>query len=482
MLRCQVVKEPILIVAFFLVWHFAAPPIYVVVCGYLVDNVFLSTIRRMLKYRLSALVILIIGALLGWYVYHSEVTDSRPFRLGLDLSGGTQLLYKADTSAIAGGTVDESMDALRETVERRVNLFGVAEPIVQREKGSSVAGEGEERLIIELPGVTDANEAIAMIGKTPTLEFRMQKESTELDENQNPTALFGEPILTGRNIVRAELKFGGNGAPGNEPQVVVHFDDDGKKIFADTTKANVGKTFGIFLDGQPISTPVIREEIPNGTAVISGNFTPESARELVRNLNFGALPVPIELVSTQSVSGTLGGEAVRDGIMAGILGFALVALFMTLWYRLPGFLAVLALSLYVVLSLALFKVIPVTLTAAGIAAFILSIGMAVDANVLIFARMKEELAKGKDPSDAIRDGFARAWLSIRDSNISSIITAVILFWFGTSIIKGFALVFAIGVLVSMFTAITISRTFLMALGLKGRSAVTRFLFGNGINI
>lgn len=435
----------------------------------------------MLKYRLSALLILVIGALLGWYVYNSEVTDSRPFRLGLDLSGGTQLLYKADTSAIAGGTVDEAMDSLRETVERRVNLFGVAEPIVQREKGSSVAGEGEERLIIELPGVTDANEAIEMIGKTPTLEFRMQKEDVVPDENQNPTTLFGEPILTGRNIVRAELVFG-QGAVANEPQVVVHFDDEGTKIFAETTKASVGKTFGIFLDGQPISTPVIREEIPDGTAVISGNFTPESARELVRNLNFGALPVPIELVSTQSVSGTLGSQAVESGIIAGLIGFAAVAFFMVLWYRLPGLIAVLAFSLYVILSLAIFKLVPVTLTAAGIAAFILSIGMAVDANVLIFARMREEIGKGKPTDAAIKDGFARAWLSIRDSNISSIITAVILFWFGTSIIKGFALVFAIGVLVSMLTAITVSRTFLFSLGLSGEGKLARFLFGSGIKI
>jgi preprotein translocase subunit SecD len=439
----------------------------------------------MLKYRLSALAILIGGALLGWYVYSSQATGSHPFRLGLDLSGGTQLLYKADTSAIAGGNVEESMDALRETVERRVNLFGVGEPIVQREKGSSVAGEGEERLIIELPGITDANEAIAMIGKTPTLEFRMMKEDVGVPaegEALDADTLFDAPILTGRNIVRAELAFGGNGGPGNEPQVVVHFDDEGTKIFAETTKANVGKTFGIFLDGLPISTPVIREEIPNGTAVISGSFTPESARELVRNLNFGALPVPIELLSTQTVSGTLGDAAVGQGILASIVGFGAVALFMALWYRLPGFIAVLALSLYAVANLALFMFAPVTLTAAGIAGFILSIGMAVDANILIFERMKEEMKKGKDLKQATADGFSRAWLSIRDSNVSSMITAVILFWFGTSVIKGFALVFGLGVLVSMLTAITISRTLLVALGMKGESRFTRFLFGSGIKI
>lgn len=439
----------------------------------------------MLKYRLSALAILIIGALVGWYVYDSQVSGSRPFRLGLDLSGGTQLLYKADTSAIAPVDQEESLNALRETIERRVNLFGVAEPIVQREKGSSVAGEGEERLIIELPGVTDANKAIEMIGQTPTLEFRMQKDVIDVPSQNldltDPGLMYGPPILTGRNISRAELQFG-QGGLANEPGVVVHFDSEGTKIFAETTKANVGKTFGIFLDGVPISTPVIREEIPDGTAVISGSFTAESARELVRNLNFGALPVPIELVQTQTVSGTLGGEAVKDGVMAGLWGFAAVALFMILWYRVPGLLAILALTLYVVLSLAIFKVVPVTLTAAGIAAFILSIGMAVDANVLIFARMREELAKGKTPDEAIKDGFARAWLSIRDSNISSIITAIILFWFGTSIIKGFALVFGLGVILSMLTALTISRTFLMALASKGENRLVKFLFGSGIRI
>jgi len=192
----------------------------------------LSTIARMLKYRLSALAILVIGALVGWYVFDSEMSGSRKFKLGLDLSGGTQLVYKADTSAVTGGDVDQSMDALRETVERRVNLFGVGEPIVQREKGSSVAGEGEERLIIELPGITDANEAIRMIGETPTLEFRMQNDvidasSPDIDLT-DPYLMYGPAILTGRNISRAELQFGqGQGGLANEPVVVLHFDDEG---------------------------------------------------------------------------------------------------------------------------------------------------------------------------------------------------------------------------------------------------------------
>lgn len=438
----------------------------------------------MWKYRLSAVAILLLGVLLGWYIYSSEVSGSKKFRLGLDLSGGTQLLYKADTSAVTGD-VEESLNALRETIERRVNVFGVAEPLVQREKGSSVAGEGEERLIIELPGVTDANEAIRQIGATPVLEFRMLKEGASIPQEgvalPNTNDLFDDAILTGRHISRAELQFGSAGGLSNEPVVVLHFDSEGKKIFADTTTKSIGQVFGIFLDGVPISTPVIREPIPDGTAVISGTFTAESARELVRSLNFGALPVPIELLSSQTVSGTLGEKAVKDGIMASLWGFGAVALFMLFWYRLPGLVAIFALSMYAILTLALFKMMPVTLTAAGIAGFILSIGMAVDANVLIFERMKEERKKGKSVEEAIQDGFARAWLSIRDSNVSSMITAIILFWFGTSVIKGFALVFGLGVLISMLTAITISRTFLVALGTKkGEGAFARFLFGSGI--
>ncbi|MBI2618414.1 protein translocase subunit SecD [Candidatus Kaiserbacteria bacterium] len=225
--------------------------------------------------------------------------------------------------------------------------------------------------------------------------------------------------------------------------------------------------------------PVVQEEIPNGTAVISGNFTPDEARELAKNLNFGALPVPIELVSTQTIGASLGGTALQQGIVAGLAGLLVVGVFLILWYRLPGILAVVSLSVYVLVMLALFKLIPVTLTAAGVAGFILSIGMAVDANVLIFERMKEELKEGKGTKDAAGEGFNRAWLSIRDGNISSVITAVILFWFGTSLVEGFALTFGIGVLVSMITAIVITRTFINALGDYPNRRLTRFFFGSG---
>jgi protein-export membrane protein SecD len=438
----------------------------------------------MLSKRLIALAVLLLGAGVGWFVYSTQHSATRPFKLGLDLSGGTQLVYRADLKALQASDVADSMAALRDTIERRVNMFGVSEPIVQTEHAGTLAGTSEERLIVELPGVTDTQKAIQLIGQTPVLEFRLLKQGADTSKMSTSTVneYFESATITGKDLASSELQFQGGAGRLNEPVVVLHFNAHGGKLFADLTKQNVGRYFGIFLDGASISVPVIRESIPDGTAVISGNFTPEGAKELARNLNYGALPVPIELISTQTISGTLGKKAVTDGILAGLWGMGVVALFMVLWYRLPGLLAVIALSLYVAAVLALFKFIPVTLTAAGIAAFILSIGMAVDANVLIFERIKEELRGGKSTAEGIHDGFSRAWPSIRDSNISSMITAVILFWFGTSLIKGFALVFGLGVLVSMLTAISVSRTFLMALGVNAKSGFARFLFGSGIQM
>ncbi len=437
------------------------------------------------KTRLFAFLVLIIGAGLGYVVFADQTLGWKPFHLGLDLSGGTQLTYRAVTTNLAGADVKESMSALRDTIERRVNMFGVSEPIVQTEQTSAISGTSEQRLIVELPGVTDTQLAITLIGQTPVLEFRMMKEGVDQSKVSSTTPigdLFDTAAITGKDLASAQMQFlGGQGRVGSTPAVALKFNAEGSRKFADLTKSHVGKVFGIFLDGQPISTPVIREAIPDGTAIISGSFTIQQAKELSRNLNYGALPVPIELISTQTVSGTLGSKAVSAGLLAALWGIGAVALFMLIWYRLPGLLASIALLLYIIMTLLLFQWIPVTLTAAGIAAFILSVGMAVDANILIFERMKEELHAGKGTQDAIRDGFARAWPSIRDSNISSIITATILFWFGTSLIKGFALVFGLGVLISMLTAVSVSRTFLFALGLNASRGFTRFLFSSGIS-
>src|SRR3989344_5631802 len=292
----------------------------------------------MWKIRLFAALFLVLGAGLGWFVNSSQVGGTRPFRLGLDLSGGTQLVYRADLSAIEGSDVADSMAALRDTIERRVNLFGVSEPIVQTQRGGTFAGSPEERLLVELPGVTDTEEAIRLIGQTPVLEFRLMKGDTPPANFSTTTVneLFEAAAITGKHLKRADLQFNQNvGGIPNEPVVALTFNGEGAQIFADLTGENVGRFFGIFLDGTPISVPIIQEAIPNGTAIISGNFLAEEARELVRNLNYGALPLPIELISTQTVSATLGGEAVDHGISAALWGVIFVAFFMILWYRLP---------------------------------------------------------------------------------------------------------------------------------------------------
>lgn len=449
-----------------------------------------------------ALVVVCIGILLGYFVYTSTVREGSayPFKFGLDLAGGSQLVYVADVSSVQKAEVPELMSVLREVIERRVNSFGVSEPNVQVERGSAVTtGESAQRLIVELPGVTDINEAIKQIGQTPSLEFKLIDEEAAAAEEAaqklettsastvapetTPEDVFIETGLTGRYLERAEVVIG-NGGPGglsNERIVSISFNEEGAALFEKITKENVGKQLAIFLDGSMMSAPRINEAIVGGKAVISGNFTPDEARELVRNLNFGALPVPITLDTTQTIGSTLGDEALAAGVRAGAIGFALLAAFMILWYRLPGFIAVMALLMYVIMMLVLFKLIPVVLTAAGIAGLILSIGLAVDANVLIAERMKEELRAGKTVHDAIAAGFDRAWLAIRDSNIAHVIAGVILFWFGTALIKGFALVFGIGVIVSMLSAITISRTLLIVLPVKMNSKFGKFLMSSGLS-
>ncbi len=438
----------------------------------------------MLKNRLIALIIVVLAAAIGYYSF----SLTHPFKLGLDLSGGSHLVYKADVSEVEPADIDASMEALRDVIERRVNILNVSEPIVQVEKGQ-VLGTNEvtHKLIVELPGETDLNRAIKQIGETPKLEFRLLKradaealEAKNLPDEQKAeelAKLFAVTGLNGSKVKRATVHFN---PTTNNPSVGLEFTDEGKELFAKVTSENLNETLGIFLDGRAISLPTIQSAIRDGKAEISGTFTVDEAKSLVRDLNYGALPVPVELISTQTVGPSLGQTALQGGVRAGIWAFIAIAIFLVVWYRLPGLVAVLALGVYTILMLALFKFIPVTLTAAGIAAFILSIGMAVDANILIFERMREELALGKNLSDAMHEGFARAWNSIRDSNLSSIITGVVLFYFGsTSIIKGFALVFIIGVLVSMFSAITASRMFLYAIAPSKTTKKSVFLFGNG---
>ena len=435
----------------------------------------------MWKIRTGALIILLLGIFVGYFVYTSEpkleslkaipapaIFANFPFKLGLDLSGGTHLVFKADLSGVKSSDVSDSMSSLRDVIERRVNLFGVAEPIVQVEE-ASLGSSREQRLIVDLPGVTEIDQAVAMIGQTPLLEFKT--ESADGKE-------YVSTPLTGRFLERAILEFDQNT---REPIVSLQFNKEGTDLFSQITKENVGKTVAIFLDGAPISTPVVREEISGGKAQISGNFTPAEGKTLVGRLNSGALPVPISLISTQTIGPSLGVATITAGVKAAMIGLLFVALFLILWYRLPGLIAIFALFIYVSIMLALFKLIPVTLTAASIAGFIISIGIAVDANVLIFERLKEELKSGKNIKESMQNGFSRAWFSIRDSNTSTLITALILFWFGTSLIQGFALVLGMGVLASMLSAIIISRIFLFALNVRSESKVAKFLFSSGLS-
>lgn len=652
------------------------------------------------------IVILIAGLLAGFLDYPQPYNTSanwihektgisipsylnKPFHLGLDLQGGTHLVYEADLSEIPTGEKSDALAGVRDVIERRVNALGVSEPVVQTtEEGNSY------RVIAELAGVTDVNEAINKIGETPILEFKEEnteiRELTEEEQQQleeanekelaqandildqatldnfsdlvteysedfaskgkdgsigtvtadgqyglfflsaqktGPNAIhpqvvetpeegynilkigekteeteikarhilicyedaqrctsdysqdeawnkinelkgqvtaenfedlakehstepaaaesggdlgwFGRGVmvpefenavfdmetgtisdivespfgyhliykedtrtkdayeisrilvrkttqndiapqdpykntdLSGKHLERAQVTFNPNT---NEPQVSIEFNDEGKELFAMLTEKNVGSTLGIFLDGQPISLPTVNEKIADGRAVISGAFSIEEAKILARRLNAGALPVPITLISQQTVGASLGHESVTQSLEAALLGLLLVALFMIAYYRLPGLSAVLSLCLYGIFVLALFKLIPVTLTLAGIAGFILSIGMAVDANVLIFERLKEELRSGKPILSAIDHAFERAWSSIRDGNISTLITCVILGYMGSGIVKGFAVTLGIGILISMLSAVVINKIFLRLIAQIPYVQKTNWLF------
>lgn len=430
-----------------------------------------------------------------------------PFNLGLDLQGGTHLVYRADVKDIPEKDRTDALEAARDVIERRVNTFGVSEPVVQVNRGSN----GEYRIIAELAGVKDVKEAIKMIGETPTLEFKEQSGEVQLDSNQisedgtanvDFNSLWQNTELTGKNLKRAVLQFNPNDG---SPEVSLEFDTEGAQLFEDVTARNVGKPVAIFLDGYVISSPNVNEKITGGKAVISGQFGLEEARLLVKRLNSGALPVPISLISQNTVEASLGAASINNSLQAALIGLLLVSLFMIIYYRLPGVLSVISLAIYGLTILAIFKMLPVVLslvviiimialifytfdemkifngtlallfivigvllffyalkpvvlTLSGIAGLILSVGMAVDANILIFARTREELRDGKSVSQAVNDGFRRAWPSIRDGNVSTLITCLILMFFGTSSIQGFGTTLFIGISVSLFCAVVITRT------------------------
>ncbi len=461
----------------------------------------MSRIPPMLKTRIWALVVIVLALASIYFVLKTEPklahvsgriptvgflkdADGNPrhqFKLGLDLSGGTHLVYRADVSKIDPSDVHDLMSSLRDVIERRINVYGVSEPVIQVEEGGLGATDAH-RLSVDLPGITDIKEATALIGQTPLLEFKVEGEQVVTPDKDGKISVSAETKyvstkLTGQYLKHASLQFN---SQTSAPTINLEFNKEGADLFQQITKENVGKTVAIYLDGAILSAPTVQQEISGGQAVITGSFTPAEAKALVGRLNSGALPVPIELVSTQTIGPILGERAVTAGAHAAAIGFLAIALFLILWYRLPGLVAVVALGVYVGIVLTFFKLIPVTLTAAGIAGFIISLGIAVDANVLIFERTKEELRAGRAIRDAIKAGFHRAWTSIRDSNYSSLITAVILFWFGTSLIKGFALTFMIGVLVSLFSSMVVVRLFLLSLPLAKEGKVKRFLFSSGV--
>jgi len=436
--------------------------------------------------------------------------------LGLDLQGGSHLVYQADFKDIKQEDQADALNSVRDTIERRVNSFGVSEPLVQV--------TGNDRIIVELPGIKDINEAINQIGQTPLMEFKTQsaqQAALEPDSNGQITldAASGWDYtgLSGKQLKKASVDYQQGSSVNSQVVVRLEFNDEGKKLFSEITTASIGQPLAIFLDGQLLSAPTVQNAITDGVAIISGDFTVQQAKDLATRLNSGALPVPIKLISQQNVGATLGKESVQKSVVAGIIGLLLIVVFMIVFYRFPGLLATFALLIYAVVSFAVFKIgisftalalislfvflsltvnsrfgilaflsyilliflkglSPVTLTLAGIAGFILSIGMAVDANILIFERLKEEIRAGKEIHKAVEDGFARAWLSIRDSNVSSLITTVILYIFGTPSIKGFALTLGIGILISLFTAITVTKTFLKVF--VGNNILTHpWLFG-----
>lgn len=527
---------------------------------------------------LGILVLILSAAFYDFPSYYNVLAEKtylpkmpeKAFSLGLDLQGGTHLIYKANMDKISFSERADAVAGVRDVLERRVNAFGVSEPNIQTSQSGN-----DWNVIVELAGVTDANEAIKMIGETPYLDFRIKNTSVQptlndeekkqleiyntdaekrantvlklaikkganfddlvklyseetnatstlgitgfskktglagaedfektcfdnLKTNEVSTVLTKTPIgylvikkleekgsgdayeancqnifvktkiatdirpfeewltteLSGQYLKRSQLTFNQNMG---EPEVSLQFDEMGKEIFKKLTTEQVGNYIGIFLDGTPISVPKVNEPIVSGDAVISGGFTANEAKLLAQRLNAGALRVPIELISQETVGPTLGKVSVEKSIKAALIGLLFVIIFMVLYYRIPGLIADIALICYALLNLAVFKSIPVTLTVSGIAGFILTVGMAVDANILVFERMREELKRGLDIQTAIDEGFKRAWPSISDGNYSTIITAAILVWFSSSSVKGFGITLIIGTILSIFSAMVITR-------------------------
>jgi preprotein translocase subunit SecD len=378
-------------------------------------------------------------------------------KLGLDLQGGSQLVFNLDTSKVKPEDIQDAVNSAHDVIERRVNLYGVSEPLIQTLKSNNTY-----RISVDLPGISNVSEAVSLIGQTAQLSFKEATAGANLATSSATIFdLNKDTGLTGKDIKKATVVFS---QQNGEPQVSLQFTPHGAELFGEVTQRNIGKQVGIFLDYFPISAPVVQQAITDGNAVISGNFTTEDANKLAIAINSGALPLPIHLIEQRNIGPTLGAMEVHKSIVAGTVGLLMVMLFMAAYYGRLGFIACGALLIYGLISFAIFRAIPIVLTLPGVAGFILSIGMAVDSNILIFERIKEERRKGRDFDVAIKLGFGRAIHAIKDANITTLIVAFILFnplsWeqlpqFG--LIKGFALTLAIGVATSLFTGLVITR-------------------------
>ncbi len=389
--------------------------------------------------------------------------DLRTLKRGLDLEGGVKIVFKADTSKINSSDVASALESSKEIISRRINLLGVSEPYI----ATSKVGE-EHRIVVELPGVEDVNSAAKLIGQTAQLNFRELSSEVEYSEEgfaelfSNPNAWVNTD-LTGADLKGVDVVFNQGQVNSAAPQIQLRFTNTGREKFSEIAKRNIDKPIGIFFDESPypLSMPVVSSDLAEGVIddpVISGNFDLDTAKNLSVQIRGGALPIPLEIIEQKTIGATLGEESVNRSLFAGVLGLLLVMVFMVFMYGSLGLIANISLIVYTIIVLAVFKIIPVVLTLPGVAGFVLSVGMAADANILIFERIKEEIIWGRAHSIAIRLGFERAWTSIRDSNFTSLLTSAILFYFGSGPVRGFALTLAIGILVSLFTSIFLTRT------------------------
>jgi preprotein translocase subunit SecD len=388
----------------------------------------------------------------------------KPLKLGLDLQGGSHLVLETDMSQIDPADRADAINSVKEIISRRVDLYGVAEPVIQ----TSQVGESY-RLIVELPGIKEAQQAVELVGQTAQLDFRQVEGVAAVDttntEASQSAVTFIATGLTGKDLKKATVEFSQSAQNAGQPVVGLEFTPEGGKQFAQITQENVGKPLAIFLDEQLITAPIVNEPILDGRAVISGKFTTDEATQLSIQLNAGALPVPVKIIAQRNVSATLGANSINQSLKAGGVGLIIVSLFMLIVYRWPGLIAVIGLAVYGLITLALYRLIPVTLTLPGIAGFILSMGMAVDANILIFERLKEELKAKRPYNIALELAFGRAWDAIKDANIATIVVSLILinplnwsFLNASGLVRGFAVTLLLGVLTSLFTGIVVTRT------------------------